>query len=217
MKVNKFTLVELLVVIAIIAILTSILFPAFNKARMQANSIACTNNLKQFGTAMGMYIGDYNDRLPLYQDPAGWVSNYSFWYIPLAPYLNSSYEKLDKCKTFKCPSHKTPFGYTTLYPNWQAFASYGINQGLLTKSILSKWTKPSYCLVLMDSKDRNTGNDSFFINGAGAVLGNCIDLTRHAGKVNSLLGDSHVEGIKKIPAASASWMYGVDYNRWIAY
>lgn len=59
---NGFTLIELLVVIAIIAILASILFPVFAKARESARASSCLSNMKQIGTAFQMYLTD-NDQL----------------------------------------------------------------------------------------------------------------------------------------------------------
>jgi prepilin-type N-terminal cleavage/methylation domain-containing protein/prepilin-type processing-associated H-X9-DG protein len=59
-----FTLIELLVVIAIIAILAAILFPVLSRTRIVARNANCEANLRQIGTAMKMYLGDWDDTFP---------------------------------------------------------------------------------------------------------------------------------------------------------
>ena len=59
-----FTLVELLVVIGIIAVLISILLPALNRARENANVVKCQANLKQTGLALALYANMHKGTLP---------------------------------------------------------------------------------------------------------------------------------------------------------
>ena len=81
---RAFTLIELLVVIAIIGILAAMLLPALAKAKEMGRRIACINNLKQLGTVVVLYAGDYQDKLPPRSTSPRWPERMLSYYKAVA-------------------------------------------------------------------------------------------------------------------------------------
>src|SRR6266566_4108509 len=100
-----FTLIELLVVIAVIAILAAILFPVFAMARERARMSACVSNMRQIGSALMMYVQDYDETFPYIRFHCaalpGSHNGCYVWKNAIRPYLKS----LD---VLACPSN--PYG-----------------------------------------------------------------------------------------------------------
>lgn len=127
---SGFTLIELLVVIAIIAILASILFPVFARARAQARKTVCLSNMKEIGLAIMMYTQDYDETYV----PAQWHTEFSgncsptfFGFARLGglvqPYIKNK-------GIFFCPedtwvSDNTGISYGYNGPPWGPGESYG--------------------------------------------------------------------------------------------
>ena len=108
MKARAFTLIELLVVIAIIAILAAILFPVFAAAKNAAKGAACLSNVRQLGTALALYGGDYDGANPIIRECGGLTLPACVpgkltlgWMDLMQPYVKSA-------AVFKCPSDGTP-------------------------------------------------------------------------------------------------------------
>jgi len=84
-----FTLIELLVVVAIIALLISILLPALQNARRQAQAVVCGGNVQQITVALRMYQDDHQGWLPqshcpqsVYGDNVGATWSEAAWGVP---------------------------------------------------------------------------------------------------------------------------------------
>jgi len=134
---RAFTLIELLVVIAIIAILAAILFPVFAQARDKARQASCLSNGKQMGTALMMYVQDYDETFfnqkewdEIVDVGSGfWGPHYNTyvrWPFALYPYIKNT-------QVFKCPSDKGPADWRNVEPapgcDWGGCSPWHISYG----------------------------------------------------------------------------------------
>jgi prepilin-type processing-associated H-X9-DG protein/prepilin-type N-terminal cleavage/methylation domain-containing protein len=100
---RAFTLVELLVVIGIIALLIAILLPALQKAKEQANKIACAANLRSIGQGLTLYIADWK----YYPGHCQFLSGNA---VAIFPSRLRKIAKLTR-DVFYCPSQDLSFGW----------------------------------------------------------------------------------------------------------
>ncbi len=122
---KRFTLIELLVVIAIIALLAAMLLPALSRARENAKSSFCLNNLKQLGSLLHLYTSDNGDRLP----PSN--NGSQFWSEIISDYFSTTEAFANQTsRLYECPTAINQFSD----PNqiYQYHRNYAANNLVLT-------------------------------------------------------------------------------------
>ncbi len=204
---RAFTLIELLVVISIIAILMGILLPSLNRARKQAQKIACQSNLRQMGIALQTYLPDFEYRLPPSSCHIDEPNDH--WLRVLTRYTK---EQL----LFHCPSDKGK-----KFVNWDRplgeqkearYSSFAVNALLDpihyrygTRSnrynSVNNIRRPMSCIWISEAPDTESFRLADHIHpetweGSVDYAKRFIAWDRHQGTSHYLFADGHAEGLR---------------------
>ena len=205
-RVNKFTLIELLVVIAIITILAAMLLPALSNARDKAKEINCTNNLKQIGTSLALYMDSYNEYVPQGIDASGKIwdvqlleycsNNKNLFYCPMDTGRNQ-----DQWDTGTYLGMYVSYGYNLLGLGCKASAGKpnpfnDAVEGFSAK--IARVKKPTETLACLDAYRVTYGTLGYFIAvPVTALYSNFLAYPRHGSesRSNVLFLDGHVKNM----------------------
>ncbi len=197
---RAFTLIELLVVIAIIAILSAILFPVFAQAREKARQSACLSNTKQIGTALVMYLSDYDGAYP-YASTKETFTPKIRWADRLHPYTKNT-------GIFLCPSAPEDQANKGFAHDWDAttgnyrsatlrWGGFGYNYQYLgnsrftptSQTMESDITVPSETAVVADTQGVRRDNNTLLSGAGDYTIDPPLTSATGSGKPSGFYGD----------------------------
>lgn len=222
-----------MVVMGIIVLLGGILVPTVNVLREKGKSTECTNNLRQWGAAMAMYLDEKRGIFPGDGAEGGnsapEIDKGDAWFNVLPPYIGL--ESLSALKirgkvpcagigknTFICPSSPIDPDMRAAYvagTQDKFYSSYACNywinapkdegSGLTTRMRLTQIKNPAIFVVFSESMDGKTAkvHPSTMIDEAQG-----LNAFRHSGCANCLFADMHVEPIRM----KTAWRAGMSVN-----
>jgi len=227
-----FTLIELLVVIAIIAILASLLFPVFTRAREKGRQAMCLSNLRQLTMAMVMYAEDHDGGYVPATTPDNlmrWHGARQSWDQPFDPAQGPLWGYYGSAELKTCPSFEAEMGAEGFE---EGTGGYGYNAQYVGGSPLP-W--PDLCIPARDSMIRDPANtvmlaDAAFIDLSGKLIeysfceapfyavwqipADPSTHFRHTGLANVSFCDGHARAMPMVMThASGWWMTEEDYRK----
>lgn len=225
---RAFTLIELLVVIGIIALMMAILAPSLIKAKTISRRVVCASGLRQISIAISTYSADNNDDIIIATEMtfAHGISEFTqAWHIALMPYIQqqiNTTKVLDNyAELWFCPEDKDPYPRGFYNNPHEGMASYGLNGfyqsddgrsseikfGPAGGYKFSEVKNSSSCMLMGETSYASQFYD--IENSSLAAYGimpyghhRMTSAFFHAGKMNTLMVDGHIEVIDKIKCNS---------------
>jgi len=211
---SAFSLIELIVVIAIIVLLTAMLLPVLSHSKGKAESMTCSNNLKQLSLAWLLYADENGDLLvnnhgvpETLARRQTWANNVLDWQSSddntnlalladskLAPFANRS------TQIYKCPADREPA------PNGPRTRSVSMNAMMGNPGELTNRFNPEYVqffkrtdisspagLFVFLDEQADTLNDGFFVNRLDNYTWGNLPGSYHNRGANFVFADGHAE------------------------
>jgi prepilin-type N-terminal cleavage/methylation domain-containing protein/prepilin-type processing-associated H-X9-DG protein len=210
-RLRGFTLIELLVVISIISILASLLLPALGRAKEQAQSIYCVNNLHQIGLAMFQYADESEDKLPtsyasiLKTGQGNWTNSPTPWTRALSFYFANNTNLL------KCPGFSSFYNHSG-YNYFMGSSAFAFNPDLNAPPPGWNPTSVSLKSILLPSMYVLSGDCNYPADPNNADLNDndvnvlfALPSPTHNHRVNILFEDWHVSRYKKFTPADMTF------------
>lgn len=220
---RAFTLIELLIVIAIIAVLAAILFPVFAQAKEAAKKSQSLSNAKQIGTALHLYVNDYDDVTPstfalnngravdVYQTLQPYLKSFEIFFSPawtkVAPpgtpqaCVNDSTPREYISPLFSGNNRCLGYGYNWGFGVWAGGALVGFERPFSNGRVMPgvQMTEADSPAQLFAFGDTYSGR-RYTISAIGSLLAHYDgpkrnSALRHGGKLNFAYLDGHAKAI----------------------